>query len=273
MASGEKCVGGAHRAASDQAKMAVGDISTEVFRSEGLKWASRPVVFHQNTGENVRLSKDSTVATRVKSNVYGIVFTSEPVSTGRMLKVTVTEREPGSRLISGIVSSQSECTSYSSYSTLFSQCVGFTGENPESSTLTQGAYLKWRRGYKQLLDLAERIISYNGKKLCTLDFHTNELTEGQSVGILLTRGRDLHWFVDDQWRGEAHVKRYPLDELTWGVVDVYGDCKKVRAEIFTGESCTALEWCSRMSLDNHPNLIPGSIFASRTPGKSISIAC
>ena len=98
--------------------------------------------------------------------------------------------------------------------------------------------MKWRRGGKHFLSLTGQNVSYNGKKLCKLDFHTNELTDGQSVGILLTRGRDLHWFVDDQWRGEVHVGDYPLDELTWGVVDVSGGCKQVRADICTGENCS-----------------------------------
>ena len=92
----------------------------------------------------------------------------------------------------------------------------------------------WGNGGK-LLDLGFTEISYCGKSLCNLDFVTADLTVGQSVGMLLTRGRDLHWFVDDQWKGEVHVGDYPLDELMWGVVDVYGNCNQVRAEICTGE--------------------------------------
>ena len=71
--------------------------AADVFRSRGLKWASRPVVFHKNTGRHVRLSENNTVATRVREGARGngIVFTSEPVSTGQMLKVTVMERETG----------------------------------------------------------------------------------------------------------------------------------------------------------------------------------
>ena len=63
------------------------------FRPERLKWVSQPVVFHRNTGENVGLSENNTVATRARSADYGVVFTSEPVSTGQMLKVTVMERD------------------------------------------------------------------------------------------------------------------------------------------------------------------------------------
>ena len=46
--------------------------------------------------------------------------------------------------------------------------------------------------------------------------------------------------MDGQWRGVVHVDDYPPDEPMWGVVDVYGVCKQVKAEIRTGESYTAL---------------------------------
>ena len=78
--------------------------------SSGLKWASQAVVFHGNTGENIRLSENNTVATRVRESGHGVsVFTAEPVSTGQMLKVTVMERaselESTDRHESGLVSS------------------------------------------------------------------------------------------------------------------------------------------------------------------------
>ena len=76
-----------------------------VFHSGRLKWASQPVVFHGNTGTNIRLSKNNTVATRDAAYAgFGIVFTNEAVSTGQMLKVTVVERE--TRWSSGMVGAQ-----------------------------------------------------------------------------------------------------------------------------------------------------------------------
>ncbi len=58
----------------------------------GVEWSSSPVTFHRNKRENVELTKSNTVATRIKIYDYGIVFTSEPMVVGQMLKVTVTER-------------------------------------------------------------------------------------------------------------------------------------------------------------------------------------
>ncbi len=58
----------------------------------GVEWSSSPVTFHRNKGENVELTKSNTVATRTKGYNYGIVFTSEPMIVGQMLKITVTQR-------------------------------------------------------------------------------------------------------------------------------------------------------------------------------------
>ena len=75
-----------------------------------VKWASRPVVFDRNTGENVSLSENNTVATRERGVDYGVVFTCEPMSSGpwvamteQMLRVTVMGTDP--RLTTGMVSS------------------------------------------------------------------------------------------------------------------------------------------------------------------------
>ena len=79
-------------------------------------------------------------------------------------------------------------------------------------------------------------IYYNEKQICSLGFSMADLTKGQSVGVLLTKERELHWFVDGKWRGVVHVDGYPLDEPMWGVMDVCAQCKQARAEICTGES-------------------------------------
>ena len=58
----------------------------------GVEWSSSPVTFHRNKGKNVELIiTNNTVATRTKDHNYGIVFTSELMVVGQMLKVTVTE--------------------------------------------------------------------------------------------------------------------------------------------------------------------------------------
>ncbi len=64
----------------------------------------------------------------------------------------------------------------------------------------------------------------------------NDFKVGESLGILLTlEKKEVHWFVNDVWRGSARVEDYPLDTPMWGVVDVYALCKQVKAEICTGK--------------------------------------
>ncbi|XP_064384532.1 neuralized-like protein 4 [Halichondria panicea] len=170
-----------------------------------------PVTFHRNKGENVELTKRNTVATRTKSSDYGIVFTSKPMVAGQMLKVTVTERE-------GVLGGMN---------------IGFTGENPEDSTLTQLGYLDWQNKHKRLLRTFFSALHYKNERLCKLGFNTYDFVVGDSLGMLLTLKKEVHWFVNDVWRGSVRVKDYPLDTPMWGVVDVNTQCKQVKAEICT----------------------------------------
>ena len=75
----------------------------------GVEWSSSPVTFHRNKGKNVELTKSNTVATRAWGHNYGIVFTSEPMIVGQMLKVTVTERVEEGWLGVGMVRAHLVC--------------------------------------------------------------------------------------------------------------------------------------------------------------------
>ena len=65
-----------------------------------------------------------------------------------------------------------------------------------------------------------------------LDFRN--LGVGESVGLLVTRDGDLHLFVDGKHR-EMVWSRLPIDQLLWGVADVYGNCVKIKADILCGK--------------------------------------
>ena len=47
--------------------------------------------FHSRCGENISLSDNITVATRVRSNDDGIVFTEQPVALGTVFQVKILE--------------------------------------------------------------------------------------------------------------------------------------------------------------------------------------
>ena len=111
--------------------------------------------------------------------------------------------------------------------------MGLTGE---TSGLPQLQCVSPYQNYEHLLYIDDDDVWYKGEELCKLDFNTWQLKVGQSLGILLTRERDLHWFVDNKWRGMVHVDDYPLDRPLWGVADVFGRCTQVKAEICNGES-------------------------------------
>ena len=116
------------------------------------------------------------------------------------------------------------------------QLIGLTRENPKISKLLQSKTISDYKNDECLLHIDWVKVMFSSKELCQLDFGTWDLHVGQSLGILLTRERDLHWCVDDKWRGVIHVDDYPLDRPMWGVADVFGRCVQVKAEICSGES-------------------------------------
>ena len=132
-------------------------------------------------------------------------------------------------------------------STSLTQQIGLTGEKPETSKLPQSRCVQ-QDNDEHMLCIRGNLVIYKGKILCNLDGSTENVSDGQSSGILLTRGRDLHCFVDDKWRGMVHVDDYPLDRPLWGVTEVFARCKQVKAEICSGESHTVLRTCMIMRL-------------------------
>ena len=115
--------------------------------------------------------------------------------------------------------------------------MGFTGSNPHdpSFRLIERVFLCWVKDDQPLLYISRIESVFNGDHLCTLGFDINELTSGQSLGILLTKEQDFHWFVDNKYKGFTHVPDYPLDRPMWGVVDLFGKCDQIKAEICSGE--------------------------------------
>ena len=79
-----------------------------------------------------------------------------------------------------------------------------------------------------------------------MDCNTDDFVEGDSLGMMLTLEKEVHWFVNNVWRGSLRVEDYPLDTPMWGVVDVYAQCKQVKAEICTGKLLLVQCMCSHM---------------------------
>ncbi len=64
---------------------------------------------------------------------------------------------------------------------LFEQDIGFTGENPMNSTLTQLENLKWKKVHKHLLYTRGTSLWYNARRFCRLDFQTHDFGVGNSL--------------------------------------------------------------------------------------------
>ena len=62
---------------------------------QDLDWERQDVVFHNNTGKNVELLEKDTIVSRVKGTTAnrGIVFTSEPLSIGKIFQVDVLQED------------------------------------------------------------------------------------------------------------------------------------------------------------------------------------
>lgn len=112
--------------------------------------------------------------------------------------------------------------------------VGFTSQDPDNSNIHQDPCLSARRADHSMLRVSFNTITYKTKELCRLGFNTESLKAGQSLGLLLTRERNLIWFLDGKMQGMVYVDGYPLDRPLWGVIDVYGKCKQVKAEVCKG---------------------------------------
>ena len=67
------------------------------------------------------------------------------------------------------------------------------------------------------------------------DLPSDDLTPGQTVGLLVTSNGQLHLFLDGQHRKEIATE-LPVDKPLWGAADVFGMCTKIKSEILIGES-------------------------------------
>ena len=61
----------------------------------------------------------------------------------------------------------------------------------------------------------------------------NELRTQQRVGIQITENGELNIFIDGNYK--KTVAGLPVHQAIFGVVDVYGNCTKIKSDILSGE--------------------------------------
>ena len=64
----------------------------------------------------------------------------------------------------------------------------------------------------------------------------NDLTRGQTVGLLVTTNGQLHLFLDGVRHRKEIATGLPVDTPLWGAASVNGKCTKIKSEILSGES-------------------------------------
>ncbi len=92
-------------------------------------------------------------------------------------------------------------------------------------------------GQSQLIGVFNNKIFYGGRPLGArknLSKSTESLKSGDSVGIRLVQGNKLELYYNDRLFNTFSLENgYPQKTPMWGVVDVYGSCVKVKADVWT----------------------------------------
>ncbi len=70
---------------------------------------------------------------------------------------------------------------------------------------------------------------------------TESMKSGDSVGIRLVQGNKLELYYNDKlFKNYSLPKGYPEKTPMWGVVDVYGSCVEVTADVWVPKPGTGI---------------------------------
>ena len=112
-----------------------------------------------------------------------------------------------------------------------SQVVGLTSELP--SDVPEELYDRDAGPHEW--NFYGKIIRHDKKASSGHSPFLDELTPGQSVGLLVAPNGQLHSFIDNEHSHEI-ATGLPVDTPLWGVAEVYANCTKIKSEIMSGES-------------------------------------
>ena len=164
--------------------------------------------FHHICGKNVKLSEGDTVAERVRNFENGIVYTEQPIPVGTMFQIKLLDKT----------------TDWEA-----NLALGLTTLCPDGIEVVRCAFSLMGKPNYWLLSYAT--ISSPGSPGKDGNYHYNmgSLGVGQSVGCMVNKKGDLHYFVDGKDQGLA-CSGLPTDQPLWGFVDIYGQALKIRSE-------------------------------------------
>ena len=76
-------------------------------------------------------------------------------------------------------------------------------------------------------------VYYDGQ-VQNLNISTEDLKEGDSIGLCISRDGDFEIYINGQKRAVGW-RNVPTDKPLWGVVDIYHDAKTIQSEFYCGE--------------------------------------
>ncbi|XP_065831193.1 neuralized-like protein 4 [Oscarella lobularis] len=162
--------------------------------------------FHRRCGQNIRLTKENTVARRVDSYNQGVVYSAEPLELGEVFSVRIDEKEGG-------------------WAGGFS--MGVCTWDPEVTAVPSGVLYNTR---KDLWVLSGSTLHHNREESNYSNVHLEALSPGDVVGVTVTGDGELHFIVNGDDKGAA-AYGLPVDASMWMIGDIYGQSKQITAEV------------------------------------------
>lgn len=191
--------------------------------------------FSKKHGANIRLLDEGAVAERIKwFKDDAVVFSENPVPVGTVFKVHFMEK----KAVDGTpVSEFNICKIVNEEFLIYiPQGIGLTSLDPlsEKAVAPQSLYFCMKKQFW----VVRHQESYHAQEIKESSYFSEDLKDIESLGVLVSEEGDLHLFVNDEDVGVLW-KDLPTDKPLWGIVDVFGKLKKIRAEYAGMASCNA----------------------------------
>ena len=107
------------------------------------------------------------------------------------------------------------------------QGIGVTTLDPSSASAVIPQSLSYCM--KKQFWVVRQMESYHGQEIKESRYFSKDLKDINTIGVVVTEKGDLHLLINSNDVGVIW-KDLPTDKPLWGIVDVYGQLKKVRAE-------------------------------------------
>ncbi|XP_065831192.1 neuralized-like protein 4 [Oscarella lobularis] len=163
--------------------------------------------FHRRCGQNIRLTKENTVARRVDSYNRGVVYSAEPLELGEVFSVRIDEKEGG--WAGGFRMGVCTC-------------------DPEVTAVPSGVLDVYNQEDHWVL--SGSTLHHNREESNYSNVHLEALSPGDVVGVTVTGDGELHFIVNGDDKGAA-AYGLPVDASMWMIGDIYGQSKQITAEV------------------------------------------